>query len=162
LQALPVDLDDTDIAILKSLMEDGRKSFRAISREIRVSTPTVKSRYERLVNMGLIKSVKPEIDLSKVDSPKKNQFFGEETIKQLEQQKKHFHVKVEKNMKVKMQCEYCGGPIHAKPKVLEFANFQRFFCCIGCKNNYREKYAGRIQSIVEQYKEMQKEAKKLT
>ena len=158
---MPVELDDTDIAILKSLMEDGRKSFRAISREIKVSTPTVKSRYKRLVNIGLIKSVKPEIDLSKVDSRKKNQFFEEETIKQLEQQKKHFHVKLE-NMKVKMQCEYCGGPIHAKPKVLEFANFQRFFCCIGCKNNYKEKYEGRIRSIVEQYKEMQKEARKLT
>ena len=157
---MPVDLDDIDVAILKSLMEDGRKSFRAISRQIKVSTPTVKSRYERLVNIGLIKSVKPEIDLSKVDSRKKNQFFGgEETIKQLEEQKKHFHVKVE-NMKVKMQCEYCGGPINSKPKVLEFANFQRFFCCIGCKNNYREKHAGRIQSIVEQYKEMQKQAKK--
>jgi DNA-binding Lrp family transcriptional regulator len=157
---LPVDLDNTDVAILKSLMEDGRKSFRAISREIKVSTPTVKSRYERLVNMGLIKSVKPEIDLSKVNSQKKNQFFGgEETIKQLKEQKKHFHVKVE-DMKVKMQCEYCGGPINSKPKVLEFANFQRFFCCIGCKNNYREKHAGRIQSIVEQYKEMQKESKK--
>jgi Lrp/AsnC family leucine-responsive transcriptional regulator len=159
---LPVELDDTDIALLKSLMEDGRRSFRAISREIKVSTPTVKSRYERLVNIGLIKSVKPEIDLSKVDSRKqKNQFFGEETIKQLEQQKKHFHVKLE-NMKVKMQCEYCGGPIHAKPKVLEFANFQRFFCCIGCKNHYKEKYEGRIRSIVEQYNEMQKEAKRLT
>ncbi len=158
---MPVELDDTDIAILKSLMEDGRKSFRAISREIKVSTPTVKSRYERLVHIGLIKSVKPEIDLSKVDSRKKNQFFGEETIKQLEQQKKHFHVKLE-NMKVKMQCEYCGGPIHAKPKVLEFANFQRFFCCAGCKNHYKEKHEGRIRSIVEQYKEMQKEARKLT
>ena len=159
---MPVDLDDIDVAILKSLMEDGRKSFRAISRQIKVSTPTVKSRYKRLVNIGLIKSVKPEIDLSKVDSRKKNQFFGgEETIKQLEGQKKHFHVKVE-NMKVKMQCEYCGGPINSKPKVLEFANFQRFFCCIGCKKNYREKHAGRIQSIVEQYKEMQKEAKKKT
>jgi ribosome-binding protein aMBF1 (putative translation factor) len=65
-------------------------------------------------------------------------------------------------MKVKMQCEYCGGPINGKPKILEFANFQRFFCCIGCKNNYREKHASRIQSIVEQYKEMQKEAKKIT
>src|SRR5918911_4821903 len=87
--ALPVDLDNTDIAILKSLMEDGRKSFRAISREIKVSTPTVKSRYERLVNIGLIKSVKPEIDLSKVDSPKKNQFFGEDdTIKKPKEQKK--------------------------------------------------------------------------
>lgn len=157
---MPVDLDDTDIAILKSLMEDGRKSFRAISREIRVSTPTVKSRYERLVNIGLIKSVKPDIDLSKVYSRKKNQPFGEETIKKLEEQKKHFHVKVERNMKVKMQCEYCGGPIHAKPKVLEFANFQRFFCCAGCKNHYKEKHEGRIRSIVEQYKEMQKEAKK--
>ena len=159
---MPVDLYAIDVAILKSLMEDGRKSFRAISREIKVSTPTVKSRYERLVNIGLIKSVKPEIDLSKVNREKKSQFFGEEkTNRQLEEQKKHFHVKVDHNMKVKMQCEYCGGPIHAKPKVLEFANFQRFFCCIGCKNNYREKHAGRIQSIVEQYKEVQKEAKKL-
>ena len=156
---LPVDLDETDIAILKSLMKDGRKSFRAISREIKISTPTVKSRYQRLVNIGLIKSIKPEIDLSKVDTHKKNQYFGEEAIKELQEQKKHFHVKVD-NLKVKMQCEYCGGPINSKPKVLEFASFQRFFCCIGCKNNYKAKYAGRIQSIVEQYKEMQKEAKK--
>ena len=159
---MPVDLDNIDVSILKSLMEDGRKSFRAISREIKVSTPTVKSRYERLVNMGLIKSVKPEIDLSKVDREKKNLFFGEQTIKQLQKQKKHFHVKVDDKLKVKMQCEYCGGPINGKPKVLEFANFQRFFCCIGCKNNYREKHAGRIQSIIEQYNEMQKEAKKIT
>ncbi|HEX6067224.1 MAG TPA: AsnC family protein, partial [Nitrososphaera sp.] len=43
---MPVHLDDTDVAILKSLMQDGRKSFRAISREIDVSTPTVKARYE--------------------------------------------------------------------------------------------------------------------
>jgi DNA-binding Lrp family transcriptional regulator len=157
---LPVDLDNTDVAILKSLMEDGRKSFRAISREIGVSTPTVKARYKRLVNMGLIKSVKPEIDLSKIDRHRKSQFFSEEKIKQLSDQKKHFHVKIE-NLRVKMLCEYCGGPINSKPKVLEFANFQRFFCCIGCKNHYREKYASRIESIVEQYREMQNEAKKL-
>jgi DNA-binding Lrp family transcriptional regulator len=159
---LPVDLDETDIAILKSLMEDGRKSFRAISREIKVSTPTVKSRYERLVNIGLIKAVKPEIDLSKVNRANKSQFFGEQTVKQLEEQKKHFHVKLDNNMRVKMQCEYCGGPINSKPKVLEFANFQRFFCCMGCKNHYKEKHAGRIQSIVEQYREMQNDAKKLS
>lgn len=145
-------------------MEDGRKSFRSISREIKVSAPTVKSRYERLVNIGLIKAVKPEIDLSKVvDSTKKSKFFSDDIIKQLEDQRKHFHiVKIDKdNLKVKMQCEYCGGPINGKPKVLEFANFQRFFCCMGCKKHYREKHAGRIQSIVEQYNDMQKEAKKL-
>lgn len=141
-------------------MEDGRKSFRAISREIKVSTPTVKARYDRLVKIGLVKSIKPEIDLSKVDRRKRSVFFGDETIKQLAEQKKHFHVKVE-NMRVKMQCEYCGGPINGKPKVLEFANFQRFFCCAGCKTHYKEKHAGRIQSITEQYKEMQREAEKL-
>ena len=103
-RALQVDLDNADIAILKSLMEDGRKSFRAISREIKVSTPPVKSRYERLVNIGLTKSVKPEIDLSKVTrGKKKSQFFGGgegETVNQLEEQKKHFHVEVVENMKV--------------------------------------------------------------
>lgn len=157
---MPVELDNIDEAILKSLMEDGRKSFRAISREIKVSTPTVKARYERLVNIGLIKAVKPEIDLSKVDRRKSELFSDDNTVRQIRDQKKHFHVKLE-NLQVKMQCEYCGGPIHGKPKVLEFANFQRFFCCMGCKNHYKEKHAGRIESIIEQYKEMEKEAKKL-
>jgi DNA-binding Lrp family transcriptional regulator len=116
-RALQVDPDNTDVAILKSLMEDDRKSFRAISREIKVSTPTVKSRYERLVNIGLTKSVKPEIDLSKVTrGKKKSQFFGGgggggETIKQLEEQKKHFQVKSSREYEdKKMQCEYCGDP----------------------------------------------------
>ncbi|HKX81128.1 MAG TPA: AsnC family transcriptional regulator [Nitrososphaera sp.] len=150
---MPVDLDDTDIAILKSLMDDGRKSFRAVAREIKVSAPTVKTRYERLVRMGLVKSVRPEFDLSKVDSRRKVE-LGDALLKQLEQQGKHFHVKVD-NLKVKMQCEYCGGPINGKPKVLEFANFQRFFCCLGCKNHYKEKHAGRIESLIEQYREQQ-------
>ncbi len=130
---MPIDLDQIDVAILKSLMEDGRKSFRAISREIKVSTPTVKSRYERLVNIGLIKSVKPDIDLSKVYSRKKNQSFGEETIKQLEKQKKHFHAKVERNMKVKMQCEYCGGPYMPSRKYLSLQTFRDFSAALAAK-----------------------------
>ncbi len=138
---MPIHLDDTDVAILKSLMEDGRKSFRAISREVKVSTPTVKARYERLVNMGLIKSVKPEIDVSKIAGPAKSAFKGPVRKK----------VKLE-GLKVKMKCEFCGGPIHGAPKVLRFANLERFFCCISCRNGYREKYAGRIQSLIEQHR----------
>lgn len=135
-------LDDTDVAILKSLMQDGRKSFRAISREIKISTPTVKARYERLVNMGLIKSVKPEIDVSKIAGPGRSVFKG------LGAKKK---VRLE-GLKVKIKCEFCGGPIHGAPKVLRFANLERFFCCTSCRNGYREKYAGRIQSLIEQHK----------
>ena len=52
--------------------------------------------------------------------------------------------------------------INSKPKVLEFANFQRFFCCTGCKNQYKEKHEGRIRSLVEQYKAMQKGRKTST
>jgi len=36
-------LDEIDLAIISSLMKDGRKSFRQIAREIKVSTPTVKA-----------------------------------------------------------------------------------------------------------------------
>lgn len=146
---LPVQLDDTDVAILKSLMEDGRKSFRAISREIKVSTPTVKARYERLVNMGLIKAVKPEIDLSKVDRKSKGDLGR--ILQSLKKQKKHFHVYVE-GLSVKLKCEFCGGPIHDKPKVLKFASFERFFCCTQCRASYKEKHGGRIEMLKEQYR----------
>jgi len=144
---LPVQLDDTDIAIVTSLMEDGRKSFRAISREIKVSTPTVKARYERLVNMGLIKSIKPEIDVSKVDRKSKGDLGGiPESLK-----KRHIHVNVE-GLNVKLKCEFCGGPIHGKPKVLKFANLERFFCCTQCRASYKEKHGGRIEMLKEQYR----------
>lgn len=141
-------------------MKDGRKSFRAISRELKVSSPTVKARYERLITIGLVKSVRPVIDLSKVDSRKKDKLFGEEMVRQLKNQGKHVHVKLD-NLRVRMQCEYCGGPINARPKVLKFASFQRFFCCASCKTQYGQKHAGRIDSIVEQYKDMQKQEKRI-
>jgi DNA-binding Lrp family transcriptional regulator len=144
---LPVQLDDTDISILKSLMADGRKSFRAISREIKKSAPTVKSRYERLVNMGLIKSVRPEIDLTKIDRKSE---FGD-ALRELKGQKKHFRLLVD-NLQVKLKCDFCGGPVHGRPKVLKFANFERFFCCTSCRASYKEKHGGRIEMLKEQYK----------
>jgi DNA-binding Lrp family transcriptional regulator len=143
---LPVQLDDTDVAILKSLMADGRKSFRAISREIKKSTPTVKARYERLVNMGLVKSVRPEIDLTKID--RKSEVGG--ALEELKKQK-HFRLQVD-NLKVKLMCDFCGGPVHGKPKVLKFASLERFFCCTQCRASYKEKHGGRIEMLKEQYK----------
>ena len=105
---MPFNLDDTDIAILKSLQEDGRKSFRQISREIKVSTPTIKARYERLVSIGLIKSVKPEFDLSKIGKLEKDQ-LTEDNIQNLKEQNKHFHVKID-NLKVTIKCDLCEEP----------------------------------------------------
>jgi len=62
---LPLYLDNNDIAIIKSLLKDGRKSFRKISRETGVTTPTVKARFERLVNIGFIKGVLQSLTLIK-------------------------------------------------------------------------------------------------
>ena len=59
-------LTDTDMALLKSLLDDGRKSFHQISKEIGVSTPTAKARFNRLVDMGIIRSVSPILDLNKL------------------------------------------------------------------------------------------------
>ena len=64
---MPFLLTDTDVAILNALLKDGRKSFRQISRETGISTPTVKAKYDRLVNIGFIKSVSPILDFKKVD-----------------------------------------------------------------------------------------------
>ena len=36
---MPHELDDIDVAIVTSLQEDGRKSFRQIARELDISTP---------------------------------------------------------------------------------------------------------------------------
>ena len=63
---LTITLTDTDIAILRSLFDDGRKSFRQILKEIDVTTPTVKARFNRLVDMGVIRSVSPILDLNKL------------------------------------------------------------------------------------------------
>ena len=63
---MPIEIDDRDVTILKSLLKDGRKSFRQISRKTGITTPTVKARFDRLINIGFIKSVSPIFDFKKV------------------------------------------------------------------------------------------------
>jgi Lrp/AsnC family leucine-responsive transcriptional regulator len=139
---VPFQPDDIDIAIIESLIKDGRKSFRQISREIKISTPTVQARYERLVNVGLIKSISPVIDLGMLENKTEKRL---ENIK-VKSTKKH-NLKITKDMILKMTCDLCKGPISDKPHVLKIANFERFFCCTSCRTLYKEKYKGRIESL---------------
>jgi DNA-binding Lrp family transcriptional regulator len=137
---MPHELDEIDIAILNSLIEDGRKSFRQIAREIKVTTPTVQARYRRLVNLGFIKSVSPVLDMSKLDKKSKMQ------IKKSDH-KTSSKLNLVTNHDIKVTCDYCEGSVNGKPIVLKFAQFERFFCCSSCKTLYKEKYGGRIRSI---------------
>lgn len=139
---MPFQPDDIDISIIEALIKDGRKSFRQIAREVKISTPTVQARYERLVNVGLIKSISPVIDLGLLE---------DKTEKRLENIKsktaKHQPVKITKNMILKMTCDLCEGSIPDKPHVLKIANFERLFCCTTCRATYKEKYKGRIEAL---------------
>lgn len=141
---MPVQLDEHDISILKSLFKDGRKSFRQISRETGITTPTVKARFERLVNIGFIQGVVPLIDFGKIDKTS--------TIHELSASNKIPRLKnIKKGIQIMLDCDYCHGIIAGAPQVFKFANYERFFCCVSCKSEYKRKYGGRIQAIIENY-----------
>ena len=166
---MPLSLDRIDVSILKSILEDGRKSFRQISRDTGITTPTVKARYERLVNVGFIKGVLPVFDFEKVESAVK----GEKNLIQLDdlkenaKKRKNIHKstqnsnlkkeiddiqkRITSGLAINIVCDFCEGPVFDKPKVLKFANIERFFCCTSCKSGYSQKYRGRIESIKKRY-----------
>jgi DNA-binding Lrp family transcriptional regulator len=162
---MPLQLDDYDVSILKSLLKDGRKSFREISRETGITTPTVKARFNRLVNVGFIKSVSPILDfnivegnvvkpeLQKGNNGNSKVMYNEDITKNKQQynnqQKSLQDIKyrIKKGIKIKLDCEFCKGPITGDPHVFRFANYERFFCCTSCMSGYKQKYAGRIESI---------------
>jgi len=137
---LPIKLDEYDVSIMESLFKDGRKSFRQIARETGITTPTVKARFERLVNVGFIKSVTPIVDLQKIE---KNISISE---MQADDQKQ-FQKKIKKGVKILLNCDFCQGSVAGNPHVLKFANYERFFCCSSCKSEYKKKYGGRIEAL---------------
>lgn len=161
---MPLQLDDYDVSILRSLLKDGRKSFREISRETGITTPTVKARFTRLVNVGFIKSVSPIFDSSLVENENilKAEFDKQQYSRAIENQGEadnnkplyqESKFKIKSGLKIKLSCEFCKGPILANPHVYRFANYERFFCCAGCISAYKKKYAGRIESIKRRFKE---------
>jgi DNA-binding Lrp family transcriptional regulator len=178
---MPLQLDDYDLSILKSLLKDGRKSFRGISRETGITTPTVKARFNRLVNVGFIKSVSPIFNFDIIDesigkTELRNRYRGEdyETIKVSDEETKNnkkekyqynnsyqdqvqlqhnAKSKIKKGVKINLDCEFCKGPISGTPHVYKFANYERFFCCKGCMSGYKKKYSGRIDAIKRRFDE---------
>jgi DNA-binding Lrp family transcriptional regulator len=174
---VPLYLDENDVAIIKSLLEDGRKSFRQISRDTGITTPTVKARFERLVNVGFIKGVFPIFDFSKVNNNdgqhrqqqqqqhygliqiqniKENATENENAIEKgfgnvFEKEVGNMENKITNGLAINIVCDFCEGPVYGNPKVLKFADIERFFCCNSCRSGYGEKYRGRIESIKRKY-----------
>jgi hypothetical protein len=63
---------------------------------------------------------------------------------------------VTKGQRIKLNCEFCKDAILANLRVYRFANYERFFCCTVCVFRYKNKYAGRIESIKRRFKDEDK------
>ena len=135
-------ITDTDIAVLRSLLDDGRKSFRQISRETGITTPTVKARFSRLVDMGVIRSVSPILDLNRLRISKEkngNDFkinslikYQEYITQQLVQKKKDIESSTD-GISLNVKCNHCNTPIVNRMYTLKFGDHERFFCCDACR-----------------------------
>lgn len=150
---MPFNLTDMDVSIIKELLKDGRKSFREISRSTGISTPTVKARFDRLVNVGFIKSVSPVFDFNKIDLRNLNPEMKKIVKKEANSIDQTAYNKIiKKNLEIQLECDFCKGPISGKTHVLKFADIERFFCCFNCRTSYKEKYSGRIEAIKKRFK----------
>ncbi len=61
-----VELDNLDVKILTHLQGNSRKSFQEIAKACLASVPTIKSRVDRLLELGIIKKFTIDIDNSKL------------------------------------------------------------------------------------------------
>ena len=55
-------LDTTDTQIIKTLQNNGRKSYRQIAKELELSVGTITNRVNKLKNEGIIKGFQLELD----------------------------------------------------------------------------------------------------
>jgi Lrp/AsnC family leucine-responsive transcriptional regulator len=60
------ELDDTDLEVLRLLVEDARRPYSEIADRVNVSPPTVSDRVERLAELGVIERFTIDIDRSKI------------------------------------------------------------------------------------------------
>lgn len=65
----PLPLDDTDLAILRELVEDARVSQRALAAKLGISAPTVGERMTRLERNGVITRYTVDIDMAAIGYP---------------------------------------------------------------------------------------------
>ena len=147
---MPFILTNSDVAIVQGLLKDGRKSFRQISRETGISTPTVKARFDRLVNIGFIKSVSPILDFKRVDYSD-NLATDNMLLQATKHKREESENNIRKGIAIQLKCDFCRGLISGKTHVFKFANFERFFCCTECRSAYKKKYSGRIEALMQRH-----------
>jgi Lrp/AsnC family transcriptional regulator, leucine-responsive regulatory protein len=60
------ELNSLDFTILKSLLVDGRLTFKELAAQVGCDQRTIASRFDRMVELGIVKRVTLDVDWSKV------------------------------------------------------------------------------------------------
>ena len=63
----PLELDETDTAILRCLQDDARASLRTIAKRVGVSVPTVSTRLRNLEQLGIVRGYRVLLDPERLD-----------------------------------------------------------------------------------------------
>lgn len=131
-----VELDNLDIKILAHLLENGRRSFQEIAKSCLTSVPTVKSRVDRLLELGVIGdmqrllSIQDRINLTDVNDiriiPVKDA-FRKVTLPLA-------------SSSITITCAYCDKKVTEGAVRKRFDDRDYFFCCNTCLGAFDEKY----------------------
>jgi hypothetical protein len=83
------------------------------------------------------------IENSKVIENQDHRSNNNKQPSQQQQQQDSRRFKIKRGLKIKLDCEFCKGPISASPHVYKFATYERFFvvqdaCLITSKNMLEE------------------------
>ena len=91
--------------------------------------------------------------INKDNATRKKEYFDTsyDNSNKFEEKIKKIGKKITTGLAINITCDYCHGSIFGQPRVLKFADLERFFCCNSCKTDYSEKYRGRIESIKRRY-----------
>lgn len=113
-----MELDALDRAILDLLLEDARRSYRAIARRLDTTAPTVSARVQAMEELGVIRGYRavlaPEPGPDEADR--------------------------EAPAEVNVPCHWCDGPIHGPPVKARFGGRLHVFCCRQCKASFGERH----------------------
>src|SRR6267143_2813041 len=131
-----MELDKTDVKILRALQEDARLSFRALARRIRVSVPTISARVSNLIQLGIITGFHAAVDSGRLKPARVASKAREDSPR----------VVIADGATVAIDCFECGQPIEGVPVRIRIDGRIHYLCCTSCERLYRERYE-KIRSL---------------
>src|SRR5437667_2823456 len=131
-----MELDTTDVKILRALQEDARLSFRALARRIGVSVPTISARVSNLLHLGVITGFHASIDPGRFKK-------APGAPRGLKESRR---VVIADGTSLAVDCFECGQSIDGVPVRIRMDGRTHYLCCTSCEQLYRERYE-RIRSL---------------